>query len=385
MVDDITRYAGREQAAVKHYFLRSYLESLVFKTASSYEEISYVDGFSGPWQHTGENYEDTSFGIALASLRKAKAAWKELNGRDVRMSAHLVEKAKGPYAELETIKARFPDIDVHTYRGDFVARAPEIAKAIPRDAFAFLFIDPKGWRIPMGELAPLLRRDRTEVVFNFMFEFINRAASISDPAIESGLRELMPYGSWREQLVDAPPEARRSILANAFAETLARIGNYRYVAEIPILRPLKDRTLYSLFYGTRHPKGIEVFREYHVKTERAQASIRQATKSAHREAASGQGQLFGADVAMGPSEVEAFFDRERAEARLTLLALAPTEAGRRTTYGDLWPLVLTRHAVTKVELNQIAAALRREGCLNFPDWGERKRVPADAYRLWRSA
>lgn len=71
--------------------------------------MRYVDGFSGPWQSTGEDFADTSFGIALAALRKAKATWKD-HGRDVRMSAYLVEKAPGPYANLEAIKAKFPDI-----------------------------------------------------------------------------------------------------------------------------------------------------------------------------------------------------------------------------------------------------------------------------------
>jgi hypothetical protein len=33
----------------------------------------------------------------------------------------------------------------------------------------------------------MLARANSEVVFNFMFEFINRAASISDPGVVSGL------------------------------------------------------------------------------------------------------------------------------------------------------------------------------------------------------
>ena len=82
MVADPLKYVGREQALVKRYFLKAYLESLIYKTASAYDEVVYVDGFSGPWQSTGEDFEDTSFGIALDALRKAKASWKE-RGRDV--------------------------------------------------------------------------------------------------------------------------------------------------------------------------------------------------------------------------------------------------------------------------------------------------------------
>ena len=71
---------------------------------------------------------------------------------------------------------------------------------IPREAFAFFLIDPKGWRIPLAKLQPLLARPKSEVVFNFMFEFINRAASMTEPDTVAGLDELMPYGNWRQRL-----------------------------------------------------------------------------------------------------------------------------------------------------------------------------------------
>ncbi len=64
VVPDPSHYVGREQALIKHTFLQSYLERLIHKTAKGYEEIAYIDGFSGPWQSKGQNYEDTSFGIA---------------------------------------------------------------------------------------------------------------------------------------------------------------------------------------------------------------------------------------------------------------------------------------------------------------------------------
>jgi hypothetical protein len=67
-------YVDREQSYVKHVFLESYLEALVHKTASIYPHIVYVDGFAGPWQSANENFDDTSFGIALNALRQAKGS-----------------------------------------------------------------------------------------------------------------------------------------------------------------------------------------------------------------------------------------------------------------------------------------------------------------------
>src|ERR1700704_6372235 len=110
-------YVGREQSYVKHVFLERYLETLVFKTASTYNHIVYVDGFAGPWQSANEQFEDTSFGIALNALRRAKASWKERQ-RYVKMSAFLVERDKAAHARLTQVLDRYPDISIKTYSSD---------------------------------------------------------------------------------------------------------------------------------------------------------------------------------------------------------------------------------------------------------------------------
>ena len=264
----LSDYTGREQSYVKHVFLERYLELLVHKTASIYPHIVFVDGFAGPWQSANEKFEDTSFGIALNALRRAKASWKERN-RDVRMSAFLVERDQDAYKKLVQVPARYQDISIKTYPADFLMVLPQILADIPADAFAFFLIDPKGWRIRLNSLAAMLAKPNSEIIFNFMFDFINRAASIQDAVVVSGLNELIPYGDWRTELAEAErarpgrvtPDERKTILVQAFSGCLAKLGKYEYVAETTVLRPVKDRPLYCLFYATRHRKGIEVFRE----------------------------------------------------------------------------------------------------------------------------
>ena len=102
----LTDYKGREQSYVKHTFLERYLETLVHKTASTYRHVVYVDGFAGPWQSANERFQDTSFGIALNALRRAKASWKPT--RDVRMSAYLVERDRIAYAQLAKFRRNIP-------------------------------------------------------------------------------------------------------------------------------------------------------------------------------------------------------------------------------------------------------------------------------------
>jgi three-Cys-motif partner protein len=273
-------YLGREQTYVKHFLLKNYFSDLIHKIASVYDEIVYLDGYSGPWQSANDDLGDTSFGIALAAMRSAKDAWKR-QGREVRMRALLVEKRATAFRELAKVPARYTDIDVRPYHGEFVSLVPTLLHNMPQKAFAFIFIDPKGWRIDIDALAPLLRWANAEVLFNFMFDFINRAASMSDEATVDGLNALIRIGGWRERLLSAKDQSsrrladvRKEILIDAFSQTLANIGGYRFVAETPIFRPLADRTLYSLIYATRRPPGIEVFRKAQIKTLREQETVR---------------------------------------------------------------------------------------------------------------
>ncbi|MDP2329514.1 MAG: three-Cys-motif partner protein TcmP [Reyranella sp.] len=379
-------YVGREQAYVKHLLLETYLERLVHKTAKTYDKFSYVEGFAGPWQSTNERYEDTSFGIALAALRRAKASWRT-HGRDVQMYAFLVEQDQAAFERLQEFAKTYPDITIRSYRRDFVDVADTIVGEIPQDAFSFFFIDPKGWRIPIKSIASMLSRPNSEVVFNFMFEFINRAASIQQNEIVRGLQELIPYGDWRsklEALTDAEntSDRRKEILINAFSETLERIGQYQFVAETPIYRPLRDRTLYSLMFATRHEKGVEVFRDSQVKALRAQSALRAETKVQTAQRDSGQGEMFASLNEMQRDETEEFLNDERAAAIHTLANQIP-EPPAFAKFGTVMTNVLKRHVVTAVDVRNIAVTMRGEGRLAFPDWQLRKRVPDSNYRVQR--
>ena len=382
-------YTGREQSYVKHVFLENYLEALAHKIGSTYSHIVYVDGFAGPWQSANERFEDTSFGIALSSLRQAKESWKQI-GRNVRMSAHLVERDATAYARLAEVPRRFPDVSVSTYLGDFVGLIPTILKVIPSDAFAFFFIDPKGWRIPLQRLTPLLSRANSEVIFNFMFDFINRAVNISDANIVAGLNELIPYGDWRGKITEAEtqgagnltPEARKTVVVGAFTESLGKLGNYHFVAETTILRPLKDRPLYCLCYATRHPRGIEVFRDCQIKALQEQSATRAAVKLQHAAMTSGQTEMFESLHDMGPDELNAFLASERQQAESSLLELTPQKPAT-IRYEALWPEVLARHVIRRPQVNELAVKLRNAQALEFPDWEKGKRVPQPSYRTWR--
>jgi three-Cys-motif partner protein len=297
----------------------------------------------------------------------------------------LVEQDSGAYSKLAQIPARYPDVEVKTYPGDFLEVLPAILSDIPQDAFTFFFIDPKGWRFRLHDLSKMLKRPNSEVIFNFMFDFINRAASMQNSA--AGLDELIPYGNWRRKLEEAETrgatsEVRKAILVDAFGESLAKLGGYDFVAETTVLRPLSDRALYCLCYATRHPTGIEVFRDCQLQALQEQAKTRAATKVKHAETASGQGEIFESMHEMAPNELEQSLAAAKVAAEQMLIDLTPLAPAARI-YGDVWPRILAKHVVRRPDVNQIGARLRKEGKIVFPDWEPKKRVPQPSYRVQR--
>ncbi|SEO80493.1 three-Cys-motif partner protein [Rhodopseudomonas pseudopalustris] len=299
------------------------------------------------------------------------------------MTALLVERNSTAFSKLQALPSKFPEIAVKPYKGDFIELIPTILKDIPHDAFAFFLIDPKGWHIPLKKLQPLLTRPKSEIIFNFMFEFINRAASMKDANIVAGLDELIPSGDWRTRLDGAHnAEERKAILTDTFSECLKKAGGYAHVCETTILRPLKDRALYCLFYATRHETGLEVFRDCQVKALETQSITRGLTKIDHAEQKTGQTELFQSLNDMNSEEVAPLLAEHRSKAELLLLEFTPT-APNAILYKKLWPLILAQCVVRKTDVNRITARLRKEGKLIFPDWELRKQVPQADYRVQR--
>ena len=385
-------YTGREQALVKHHFLKHYLESLIHKIASKYGEVVYVDGFSGPWQNQGEQFQDTSFGIALKALTDAKISWAEMlhRPRQVKMTAHLVEKSRKAYARLAELQAMFPDVEVITHNGDFTQIAPTIARAIPDEAFSFILIDPKGFSLDLEALKPLIGRPRCEVVFNFMFEFVNRFALYDDETVAPVLDKLIPTEDWRAPLraVEAAPSAtsemRKRAIVEAFERAVSKVGGYKYVADVDVRRPDRNRTLYFLVYGTRQPPGIEVFRDCHVKSLGVQADIVGRKQVEKQAAKSSQLELLGSMQEMAPDPNKVFLTDQMEQARRLLLDTVPI-SGAGVAWGRVWPQILAKHVIRLTDLNKIANDARKSGHLHFPSWpSNQKKKPEDDYLVLRS-
>lgn len=366
---DTRWYEGREQALVKHTFLDTYMPAQIPKIVSWADEFTYVDLFAGPWQSKSGDYSDTSFGIALRRMTEAKATQAKLS-RNVRMVAHVVEKDAGNFAQLVEAVKRFPEVETHCYRGIAEQHAATIARLIPTRAFRFVVIDPKG--VPdVRAFKCLIEAGNTEVLLNFMFQFANRFASSQDrmPPLEGWLGGLShEEGSWRKDFAALKGAEREAAITNQARQALRKMGNYLYAPALTVDETATERPLYKLIYLSRHPIGLRVFRDAHVKALETQATYKSARRQETRRQQSGMDDFFACSSGFNLGERSALeigggviAAREKV---LELLGQKPE--GLR--WKSLWPAVLDACLVTHNQLGDCVRELREAAKVAVPDW-----------------
>jgi three-Cys-motif partner protein len=377
MAIDFAHYAGREPAFVKHTFLDKYLPALIGRVGAYYDNFVYVDGFAGPWKSVGgASFADTSFGIALKHMAAQKASFAGRN-RHVHMKAFLVEKVPGTFASLQNAIEGFPEVECFLLQGQMEEQVPAILAAIPRQAFSFSLIDPKGFP-DMERIMALIRRPNSEALVNFMFDFANRFAGTTlIPALEQWLSSDGET-TWREQIDRLSRHDREDKLEQLAVEKLRNDAGYSYAPVISVDKPLHDRTLYKLIFLTRHATGLKVFRDSEHKALEAQAVSRSRAKADAREAKSGMTELFGGQMDV-PSDRSSFRLREGEEAaKKALLATLKMAGTAGTSWRQVWPSILNSAIVTHSHLGRIANDLRKAGVIDAPGWpSERKVIPEE--------
>ena len=176
-------YLGREQTQAKHFILKRYLQALAFKVLS-FQNITYVDGFSGPWQTATENFSDSSFMIAISVLLDAQRQHMERTGIRRSIRCFFSENNPQAFAQLQAAVARYhkpaDGFEIKTYCGNFEEAISDIQRYIG-SSFPLIFIDPTGWTgYSLNKIKPLFSRPKCEVLINFMYAFIHRFVHSDD-------------------------------------------------------------------------------------------------------------------------------------------------------------------------------------------------------------
>lgn len=389
MLEHESLYQGREQSLVKHLVLQRYLERFSLIIGQRWNSITYVDCFSGPWQTKSDLFADSSFGIAIQELRKARDTLHRQFRKTVRLRCYFLEADPDAYARLATVPSQYPDVEIHTRNATLEDSVDDIVRYVKEDrsTFPFILIDPKGWKgFAIDVISPLLRLDPGEVLMNFMIEFIRRFWNAPDESTRQSFVRLFGSEQFREQLLQLPAGERDDAAAFEYLKTVQRAGNFPHASLAVVLHRDIDRRFFYLPYFTRHPLGIEKFKESEKLSMQDMEHLRAGAKQRKRTGKRGQQELFDAEELHDPQYFDGLRDSylNRAKSEIQTLLVAQ----QHVPYDEIWKKALAWPLVWESDIKEWIADWLKEGSLQcITGMKPRQRVPqrgSGNILVWRS-
>lgn len=369
-------YSGREQTKAKHFILKRYLQALAFKVLT-FSDITYVDGFSGPWETKAEDFSNSSFKIAISVLRDAQTRTLERTGRRRRIRCFFSEVNPEAFAKLQAEVAKFhkPEagFEIQTYCGKFEDAVNDIQSFIG-NSFPLIFIDPRGWTgYPFDKIKLLFVRRKCEVLINFMYEFVNRFSHSDDEDIVASLAPILGGPGWRHRLNSQLP--RGLAVEKLFRETLKSVGDFSFVISTKIDKATSERPHFFIAYGTKSPDGLKAFRQIEYDALREHERNRASAQEKKREERSHTIDLFpGHQADVKEATIDEIVDEQKDLASTDLIA----------TLQQSGPLPFSRVVVRLLQTYMLRETNVKDICVDFAKvdkientWGSGNRKPRD--------
>jgi three-Cys-motif partner protein len=373
-------YSGREQTKAKHFILKSYLQALAFKVLT-FSDVTYVDGFSGPWETKTENFSDSSFMIAIAVLRDAQKQISERTGVQRRIRCFFSENDPEAFAQLHEAVAQFnrPEegFEIRTYRGKFEDAVDEIQSFVGA-SFPLIFIDPTGWTgYPFDKIKPLFARAKCEVLINFMYAFINRFAYSNDADIIDSMAPILGGPDWPDRLDSSLP--RGLAVEKLFRETLKSVGNFNFVVSTKIDKATDERPYFFIAYGTKSPDGLKTFRQIEYDALRKHAKNRAHAMEQKREQRLNTADMFaGYQAEVQEATIDEIVSEQKSLASTRLMEILSQHGPlkfSRVVAGLLQPFMLR-----ETNVKDVCVDLAKIGRVENT-WGGGNRKPTDNHMI----
>ena len=165
-------------------------------------------------------------------------------------------------------------------------------------------------------------------------------------------------------------------MVSEYMDAVRRSGSFEFALPAMVLHPEIERAHFHLIYATRHPKGVEVFKETEKATMKDMLRVRSDAQRRREKEQTGQGDLFEA-LGILPPAASRYYDQLRdrysTDARQGVLNIL--ESRRRLSYDDAWVAALSRPLVWESDLKAWIRDWEKNGVLTVEGLQERERVP----------
>jgi three-Cys-motif partner protein len=251
----------------KHSILRGYLDAWLPIMSRANRRLVYVDGFAGPGVYAGG--EPGSPIIALKSFlehRFREQIKSEIVYIFIEEDEARVKRLQEEVHKLGPLPTNIKiDIELGVFEEVFSSGLDKLAEEAKKLAPTFAFIDPFGYsQASMGLSGRFLQFDRCEVLIYVPLPFLARF--LSKPDQERALTALFGTDEWKTAR-NLGGEERIRFLHDLFQAQLKAVCGLDYVRSFQI-DTRYNNSGYHLFFGTKHPRGLEKMKDAMWKIDR---------------------------------------------------------------------------------------------------------------------
>jgi hypothetical protein len=206
-----------------------------------------------------------------------------------------------------------------------------------------------------------------------MYDFVNRAASMSDAKTISSLDPILGGPKWEARLDPSLPRGRA--VEKLFRDNLATVGNFDFVVSTKIDRPTADRPHFFIAYGTKSRDGLKEFRQTEYDALKLNARDRAGAKERKRENRSGSPDLFsGLEADIQETTIDEIVEEQKALASHDVIDFL-REFGP-ISFSGLWEMILQAYMLRVTNVKDICVDLAKSGLIEQA-WAGRARKPRD--------
>lgn len=124
------------------------------------------------------------------------------------------------------------------------------------------FVDPFGYTLKIKDIVHMLSFSKSEVIFNFMYNFINRSVSID--AEEEKMNKLFGCDDWKKAYAMTGLN-RELFLIDLFKRQIKKLSGIKYIFPYRLSFYDKNRTYYYLFHMTNNYSACAVMKSCFAK------------------------------------------------------------------------------------------------------------------------
>jgi three-Cys-motif partner protein len=247
---------GGQHTELKLSIVESYLKAFAKALRSQFRELWYIDAFAGTGSRTVRTIEEHGglFEQPIVELVEIRRGSAQI-ALDVkpRFDRVVFMESRPSYcAELETLKARYPDRDISIMRGD-ANRAIQSQIEWPawKTTRAVIFLDPYGMEVEWKTLQAIAATKAIDVWFLFplagLYRQATRRLTDIDQYKRAALTRMFGSNNWEKELY---PTLEKTDLFGDFEEERRRL------ADVAGLEAYVKRRLETIFPRVLKPLAL---------------------------------------------------------------------------------------------------------------------------------